>query len=495
MKISKKYFFASLLFLSVAYQSNADTKTKSLAGLESIMVSSIDKVEIQQADVDQIEVSSSETVNESSLNALVVTNNELVLTSKFEAKQLKDCKIIVKVKNLKVLNVTGTGEVKTSNVLKGQNLIVNCSGTSVTDLQLEFDKVIVNTSGASDTKMTGTCNELIAKSSGTSDLKASTLVSKNIVVNTSGTADADVNATESIIGNASGTSDIKYRGTPKEVKIEQSGVGSVTPMGKPNVEVNVNVFSNGDSKDDEDTTRIKIGKRKFIIIDGDDSKIKKEKEAKKEKANNYRDIVSGIDFGLSGFTHNKSLGIPSNYNLSLDYSRSFNFNANFLERHLKLYKKYVLLTSAVGIQFNRYRFKSNNHSFTALGDTTFTQNNAPNITFSKNVLNNFFLNVPLYLQINTSENALKAMHIAVGGFVGLKLGKAKNKVEYVSNGTEYEVESKQHFNLNGLQYGVSARVGYKNFGLYANYNLNEMFNKKSTLVLNPFTVGISFLGN
>lgn len=82
-------------------------------------------------------------------------------------------------------------------------------------------------SGASTLTLSGSCERLSADVSGASTLHGEALQANEATVNASGASSVRVKASESIRGEASGASSVKYSGDPQNVKLESSGASSV----------------------------------------------------------------------------------------------------------------------------------------------------------------------------------------------------------------------------------------------------------------------------
>ena len=81
------------------------------------------------------------------------------------------------------------------------------------------------------------------------------------------------------------------------------------------------------------------------------------------------------------------------------------------------------------------------------------------------------------------------MYVIIGG---LKIG-SRTKQEYSIAGKEYEDKTKEDFNLSPYTYAVTARLGYKNINVFANYSMVSLFEKNKGPELYPLTIGISLL--
>jgi len=53
-------------------------------------------------------------------------------------------------------------------------------------------------------------------------------------------------------------------------------------------------------------------------------------------------------------------------------------------------------------------------------------------------------------------------------------------------------KDRSSFNINAFEYAATARVGYKDVGLFATYSLTPLFESGKGPELTPFSIGISF---
>ncbi|MEN7549493.1 hypothetical protein AAG747_16335 [Rapidithrix thailandica] len=88
------------------------------------------------------------------------------------------------------------------------------------------------------------------------------------------------------------------------------------------------------------------------------------------------------------------------------------------------------------------------------------------------------------------KNHPYGFRIGVGGYAGYRLG-SHNKFVYKENGDKKKDRDKSNFHLNNWRYGVRVQLGYKDFDLFVNYDLNELFNESRGPELNAFSFGIT----
>lgn len=257
-------------------------------------------------------------------------------------------------------------------------------------------------------------------------------------------------------------------------------------------------------QNNDDTIKIKVGKYQVVIFDkGIDKKIiidssvtdsviidNVDGDNDEDQPKHYKSW-SGLDFGVNGFLNSDMTSkMPANYKfLDLNYRRSFSFGLNFLEKDIPIIKEYVKLATGLGLEWDNYFFSNNTR---LISDSLQIYGFADSIKFDKTKLRLTYLNLPLLLQFNTNSDPKKAFHLSAGVIISYNIG-AKTKMVYTINDRTYKDKVSGEYHINPLRYGLTARVGYGNFKIFANYNLSSLFVKDEGPEVYPFTVGISIL--
>jgi hypothetical protein len=340
-------------------------------------------------------------------------------------------------------------------------------------------------SGAGDVTLKGTAQLLDAAVSGAGDLKASNLEADKVKAKVSGAGNAKIFAKQSIDADVSGAGDIIYKGNPAERNVNISGSGSVRESKSGNGE-------------ETESTKIKLGGKKYIII-GDN----KEQESKdddvitsKDSIHNYNEAFkhwNGIEIGVNGLMDYKNtLNAPAGAGfLELDYAKSYLFGLNLGEKDFHLYKNYINLVTGFGFNFKHYALTND---VTLNADAAYLSASSDTVKYIKNQLNVSYLKAPLLLEINTSKNPKKNFHIAGGVEFEYRIHSVA-KQRYNSNDKHYRRKQRDNFNLEPFNYSLTARVGYNNVTLFANYGLNRLFKKDTGPQVYPVSAGICWIFN
>ena len=270
------------------------------------------------------------------------------------------------------------------------------------------------------------------------------------------------------------------------------------------------ITSNSKELNPEDTTKLKLGNKRIMIIEdkqidkkGDrdrriiidedvtkDEKIFKDDEEEEPEENDFAHWA-GIGIFSNGFSNSagKIASKDDSYFLELDYTKSIGFNLNLLEKRFPVYKEYIGVTTGLGFQFNHYALK-NNVDLNVSKDSTFGTENTT-LDFRKNALRATYLQAPLLLEFNTNSDPEKSWHLSAGVVGGIRIGSSW-KTKWEDDGKTRKEKVKSNFNLNPFQAYATAIVGYHNVNLYVNYGLTQLFEKGKGPAFSPVNAGVLF---
>lgn len=257
-------------------------------------------------------------------------------------------------------------------------------------------------------------------------------------------------------------------------------------------------------ENEPDTTRFTIGKTEFIIIDRDtvrvidadenddiddpDSKNKNDYLKKKDLAH-----WAGFEIGVNIFMNNQFQPDFQENHLQLDPAKSFTYNFNLFEYFIKFGTPHIGLVTGLGFTNARFGIKNSYVRLHANIDSTYGAIDTTLLNgFKTNQLRVTYINVPLLIQINTSKNKRKNLNFAFGIIGGVRLGSRMfYKYEQTEGNTEQTTEGK--YNINPFHASLTARIGYRKIGLFANFNMLPLFENDKSRVAKPLTFGASFI--
>lgn len=259
----------------------------------------------------------------------------------------------------------------------------------------------------------------------------------------------------------------------------------------------------GFAQTEKDTTNIMLGDKQILVIEP-----KTDKDSLNSVSVNSNDSIydestdkytlthwDGIDLGVNMLlTKNGSMTMDSASQwLDLDYSRSFSWRFNIFEEKIRFYKDYVGLIVGAGLTYNSYGLKNNVRVFTEDSSATYAVTIPDTLmTFSKNKLRATYVNVPVMLEFNTSDDNDKSFHLAAGVIGGWKMGSI-SKQKWESNGEKHQYRNKADYNFSPFTLDATARLGYRNFTVFATYGLTPLFQKNKGPEVYPVTVGFQIV--
>lgn len=137
-------------------------------------------------------------------------------------------KAYVSFKTLDKLSASGGSDVLLEGAIKTDKLHVDLSGGSDFKGKVEVGSLTVNQSGGSDSNLSGTVTDLRIDASGGSDFSGYDLLSDNCVINASGGSDINITVNKELYAEASGASDVNWKGKAEVRGMKASGAGSVS---------------------------------------------------------------------------------------------------------------------------------------------------------------------------------------------------------------------------------------------------------------------------
>lgn len=178
-----------------------------------------------------------------------------------------------------------------------------------------------------------------------------------------------------------------------------------------------------------------------------------------------------IDWGFSRLSDGGSFTLDEQ-NQFLSYKKASNFGfdvAQFGVRFNDQFKIYL----AAGFEWNYWRLKQNVLLLENLSPLTY-QELDPEAGYAKNIFTSTYLRLPIAFELRSRQlNNGKRVKLAFGAMTGVLL-KGTQRLKSDRNGKQ---KYKDTYNLQTFQYGPFVRMGYDNFGIFAKYYLNDLFEK------------------
>ncbi len=217
----------SAQFKKIKGNGNVTTKTHNTSDYNEIKVVGFMDVKLESGTEGTITVTTDENIQE----YIVIESENETLTIKVKNKvniqTKKGVHITVPFKDLNKVSLTGSGDVLTSDTIKGDAFEVELTGSG--DVILEVDAITIDAkiTGSGDLKLSGKTTELEVKVIGSGDFSGKGLNAQNTQVYVSGSGDAIVYASKSLKARINGSGDINYYGNPETTDTKVMGSGDI----------------------------------------------------------------------------------------------------------------------------------------------------------------------------------------------------------------------------------------------------------------------------
>ncbi len=208
-----------------------DAEVREIYGsFTSIRVSSGIHLYLSKGDIEAVAISASKEKYKEGLKT-IIENGELHIF--FESLKMlstgnQKLNVYVAYKNLEQITASGASNVLIAGVMKLPSLNIKLSGASEFNGQLNIDDLNVKISGASDIHLSGNAKNANIECSGASDFKSYDLTTETASIKASGASDVNITVNKEITANASGASNVFYKGAAVVKEKHSSGASSIS---------------------------------------------------------------------------------------------------------------------------------------------------------------------------------------------------------------------------------------------------------------------------
>lgn len=141
-------------------------------------------------------------------------------------------KVYISIPVLEKLTASGASDVFVQGILKAASLVLNMSGASDFAGAVQVDQLLISQSGSSDIKLNGSAKKMQVTVSGASNLKGYDCIVDDLIATASGASTIEITANGELELNASGASDILFKGTGVVKKQVSTGASSIKALRK-----------------------------------------------------------------------------------------------------------------------------------------------------------------------------------------------------------------------------------------------------------------------
>ena len=143
----------------------------------------------------------------------------------------KNMKAYVSLKTINKLEASGSSDVYVDGTLNATDLVIDLSGASDFKGSVQTENLRLNGSGSSDFKVSGKATNIKIDISGSSDVKGYELITDNCDIQASGSSDVQITVNKQLKVNATGASDISYKGEPTIKDVRTNGSSDIKKVG------------------------------------------------------------------------------------------------------------------------------------------------------------------------------------------------------------------------------------------------------------------------
>ena len=228
---NKGVLIAILIMFFTAQVNYAQTsrETKDVKDFHELSISHAFKVELKVGNTESLEIEIEDRYADDVITE--VKNGRLVIKMRSNGSKrgyrMRDTPVAyLTVKSIDAIHGSGAVSIRSSDVIKAENMDINLSGASNLILELDVDKLYLETSGACVMTIEGKAREQIVRISGATTYKAFDLVSEIGDIRVGGASSARVSVSDKLDVTASGASSVRYKGRPS-LNSDASGASSI----------------------------------------------------------------------------------------------------------------------------------------------------------------------------------------------------------------------------------------------------------------------------
>lgn len=209
---------------------NNVAQSRNTGKFNSLDVSGAIDVHVRQDSTQSVKVETDENLQQ--YIDVYESNGVLVVSPKdnYNLDPTHKIKVFVAAPSFRVIDVSGASTITSENrLISGESLDIDLSGASEAKMDLKAPRISAEATGASTITLTGETKDLNLVGSGASGVKCLSLMTENATVDVSGASSAEVFASVKLDAQASGASEVKYKGSPSVIK-DVSGASSINKI-------------------------------------------------------------------------------------------------------------------------------------------------------------------------------------------------------------------------------------------------------------------------
>ena len=228
--------------------------------------------------------------------------------------------------------------------------------------------------------------------------------------------------------------------------------------------------------------KITIGQRRWEFIEeGRNTKVRMVKVMRDD----FKGHWAGVQLGFCNYSETDKVPF-----MDINSGKSMTVGINFLQYNVGLQqsKNNFGIVTGMGWSVYNYRF-DNDYQITTNDDGITIGNPTGDNHVKKSKIVTSYLNVPLLLELQNSDESRHDLFISAGVYGGFRIGSHTKMIYYGDD----KKKSRQDININPFQYGAMFQVGLNFIKLYGTYNFSSLFESDKGPEVTPFTVGLTLV--
>ncbi|MEO5944249.1 MAG: head GIN domain-containing protein [Ferruginibacter sp.] len=234
----KKIFSAILMLTVISFSAkaqkefvvDANAEMRTLTGsFTKIKVSGTIDIYLSQAETQSIAISASEDKFKEGIKTVVEGNVlNIYYNGERSWRNNRKIKVYISFKMIDELQASGASDIIVAGTLNVPSLEMHLSGASDFKGDVKTNNLNLHLNGASDVTLTGSTTQLTIESSGASDVKGYGFATDFCNATVSGASDINITINKELTAQASGASNVYYKGDGVIKDMHSSGASSIS---------------------------------------------------------------------------------------------------------------------------------------------------------------------------------------------------------------------------------------------------------------------------
>jgi hypothetical protein len=206
---------------------NVVTELRLVDGFDDVYIDGSMDVEVNQEAASEVTIIAEDNVQ--SYIETQVSGRELRIGKKANAKvrPTRKIRIILKSPHYARIRLSGSGNIRTTQILEVPRLAVALNGSGKIELDVKTDEFSFDLNGSGKLKVAGETNEMDLVINGSGKIEAFQFIARKVQTHTNGSGNMEVQAQESLDVRIKGSGDVTYRGNPT-VTTQITGSGKLS---------------------------------------------------------------------------------------------------------------------------------------------------------------------------------------------------------------------------------------------------------------------------